>query len=456
MPTLSKRIVALSVCLTFSGAALVDSRPTSAQRRTVRIKGNPGLHTDTVIEDLSLVDHPTKTEKHDEVCVDGGLTVGCLADSKLDDQLPFQKEVPTILSEAPTILPEVIVATPTKCVKPPSPVAHAKLFHSEHYGKKVPCSNAIDVGLDSNHSHCNVECEQGYELLKNDLVCQQRGDPLSFSWGQIVGQAVCMPVNCGSPSTLAHASSSKADIIYPDSFTYTCLSGYSLDGTTGGPKKQSIQCLASGDFSFVDSCKPVRCGKCPAHPDSKVVDDARRPRVYSESCHYECANGFSLDRRAAGRKEFTAQCMASGHFSVPESCQPVACGAPPADVAHAAMTAPRGSSIVYPESVEYACNRGYSLTGAYGTQVKFLRKCQADGRFSARPTCKPNSCGHPPKVEHARYNDKELHFKETVRYTCEPGYTLTGHASGEVSKTLSCGHDGYWAEEELPECFLVA
>eukprot|EP00747_Dinoflagellata_sp_TGD_P166102 gnl/TRDRNA2_/TRDRNA2_188370_c0_seq1.p1 gnl/TRDRNA2_/TRDRNA2_188370_c0~~gnl/TRDRNA2_/TRDRNA2_188370_c0_seq1.p1 ORF type:complete len:342 (+),score=37.92 gnl/TRDRNA2_/TRDRNA2_188370_c0_seq1:122-1147(+) len=314
----TKPIVVLCVCLTFTGAALADGGATTAKHRTVRIKDNVGLHTERVIEDLSLVD--MRSASKSDVCGDGstgGLqsAVGCSMSSKLPDQLLLEEEVPMIL-------PDVLVSTPTECAKPPSPVAHAKLFYSEYYGKKVPCSNAVEVGLDSYHSHCNVECETGYKLVKNDLACIQRGDPLSFPWGQVMGQAICVPMNCGSPPALSHALSSHHEVTYPDTFAYTCQPGYSLDQAANGPKKQNIQCLANGNFSQTTSCKRVLCGSCPVHPNTKA-GDGRFARAYGDLCNYECADGFSLDRSAAGHKEYTVQCMASGHFSAPETCQPV-------------------------------------------------------------------------------------------------------------------------------------
>jgi hypothetical protein len=59
-------------------------------------------------------------------------------------------------------------------------------------------------------------------------------------------------------------------------------------------------------------------------------------------------------------------------------------------------------------------------------------------------------CVSPPSIEHGSLfspaTDGRYHVHGQVAYTCQPGYTLYGHA------VLTCARSGCWEPSVLPEC----
>merc|ERR1719253_2522844 len=68
-------------------------------------------------------------------------------------------------------------------------------------------------------------------------------------------------------------------------------------------------------------------------------------------------------------------------------------------------------------SVEYTCEKGYTIDGSVGGEMEFSITCQADGKFSELLACEPVACGAVPQVKHAMYPaGSEFFFPQTVNY----------------------------------------
>mmetsp|Transcript_58452 Transcript_58452/g.153017 ORF Transcript_58452/g.153017 Transcript_58452/m.153017 type:complete len:3030 (+) Transcript_58452:146-9235(+) len=334
------------------------------------------------------------------------------------------------------------------CKKPPSPIKNAKLFKSSYYTKvEQPCKNAMKGPLDTmKDSLCQIECEEGFYVIENNLKCHEMGDRLEFTWGQLEGYATCTPVSCGEPDLILHAKYPKTEVFYPNTAVYACDLGYSLNASAQGRKQQEVKCLSNSRFDKVETCKPVQCKACPKgekYPNGAFLE--KGVREYMDDCSFNCAEGYTLDQLADGIKEFTITCLYTGEFEEPPTCLPVKCGASPKVVkAHLADAKRDGVAVVFPEVTTYECDKGYSLDGFPHGEKNFELKCGAKGLFSDAQDCKPVLNGNPPKVAHAEYLDRPYVYGEGVTYTCHTGYTFSGKAGEAFTKTLFAGADGNW------------
>jgi len=329
---------------------------------------------------------------------------------------------------------------------------------------KVPCRNGVQGPLTTFNQLCEIECDLGYELLENTYKCEERGNPLVYSWAQLVGTAECTPVVCGVPADTIHAKHPYTSVVFPNEAHYTCDLGYTLDQKGHGPKSFFTNCQANATFTPTQDCKPVICGACPLPQEGKGKYDHAHPvetsvRHYQQTCHYLCDHGYTQDNTPQGPRQYTLSCLATGEFSEPTLCVPVSCGTPIQfpftklratdkwDWAHE-------DTVVYPKVVPYECDEGYTFTQVPGGPTEFEVNCQATGIFSQHQECRPVLCGNPPSVEHSQWNHARVVYLERVTYRCDYGYTLDGEAGGESMRAITCGSNGEF-EEETPVCLPV-
>jgi hypothetical protein len=349
---------------------------------------------------------------------------------------------------------------PLVCKKPPQQVANSKMYKSQYYRKTmVSCSNTATKPLSTANALCHVECLPGYNLINNDIKCKEKGDRLSYAWAQIIGSATCEPVKCGTPPDTLHARHPNQVFVFPQLATYTCQLGYMMEtlGTEGILKGQNLvvdnsKCDVDGMFSIEPHCVPVPCGECPQgdkYPNAVAREEGIR--TFTMQCTYDCAVGHTLDRQAQGTKMFAISCMATKQFQEPKVCKPVLCG-PPQDHERAMILKPdKHEARVFPEVVTYNCKEGHSLTGKYGGEIEYDIKCKANAMFSKAPLCKPVTCGVPAEVANSVFSPAELVFTEAVVYLCNVGYTFTGEAGDEKTRTLVCGAKGEF-DLDAPTC----
>lgn len=94
------------------------------------------------------------------------------------------------------------------------------------------------------------------------------------------------------------------------------------------------------------------------------------------------------------------------------------------------------------DSITFKCNEGYILEGNERSV------CLSNNTWSDIPSCKPVTCGKPPKVANAILNENYTNtvnftFDDTITYKCIPGYIMYGKpnakclANGKWSRTYS-------------------
>ncbi len=174
----------------------------------------------------------------------------------------------------------------------------------------------------------------------------------------------------------------------------------------------------------------VSCAQTLTAPPNGGVSSTT-PGVTGEQRTYSCLAGYALTGAA------TTTCEASGAWSsAAPSCTANSCGAVPAAVANGTVTKPSPGSGVTGDTVTYGCNPGYTLSGSATST------CAASGSWSEAPKCTPNSCATPPSAPANGTVTTPTGTGmtgDTVTYTCNAGFTLTGSASA------SCQPSGTWS-----------
>uniref|UniRef100_A0A8C2TXV2 Sushi domain-containing protein n=1 Tax=Coturnix japonica TaxID=93934 RepID=A0A8C2TXV2_COTJA len=117
------------------------------------------------------------------------------------------------------------------------------------------------------------------------------------------------------------------------------------------------------------------------------------------------------------------------------------CPSPP-NITHGQYSREDVKVFVPGTSVRYSCDPGYVLTG------KTTVTCLTSGVWSIPyPRCEGQLCPSPPEIDHGQHDGKDVEFIPgmSVNYSCDPGYSLTGKAA------LYCTDNGSWSSPQ-PRC----
>jgi hypothetical protein len=105
-----------------------------------------------------------------------------------------------------------------------------------------------------------------------------------------------------------------------------------------------------------------------------------------------------------------------------QDCLPVFCGGlPTVERANSSL-----ANLSYGQSATYTCELGYSTGGDADSPKEFAVSCTSSGSLTTVGECKKISCGQLPSVSFSSATEAELYYKDTGRYECDEGYTISG------------------------------
>lgn len=333
-------------------------------------------------------------------------------------------------------------------------------------GLVAPTNGSVSATSTTFGNSVSYSCASGYELNGNTTrTCQADG-----TFG---GTApTCDPVDCGPLTAPTNGSVSTPTTTYGSTATYSCDAGYALTGTstrtcqattawsdtaptctlimTGcspNPCANGGTCTPSGASGFTCDCSgavgwtgstcstPVTCSGASAPTNGAVSSSST---TYNSSVTYSCNAGYTLVGSSS------RLCQADGSFAgTAPTCQAVTCSGASAPT-NGSVSA---TSATYPNSITYACNSGYVLTGNGGSST---RTCQADTTFSGTaPTCAPVTCTGAVAPSNGNVTSTSATFGNSVTYSCDAGYTLVGTA------TATCQADATFSSAP-PSCAPVS
>mmetsp|Transcript_8338 Transcript_8338/g.20592 ORF Transcript_8338/g.20592 Transcript_8338/m.20592 type:complete len:3882 (-) Transcript_8338:103-11748(-) len=361
-------------------------------------------------------------------------------------------------------------------------------------------------------------CDEGYSLdtkasgpRKYGVSCEADGN---FSPTQ-----VCLPVNCGSPPAVEHATVPSAEVSFGHKATYTCESGYSTDGLANGDSSFTRGCTADGNFAEGPTCKAISCGPltAPDHSELSATGDV----VYTETVTVTCKPGYTLTGLPNGKVSAVVTCQAPGTTEKRSAWDGLEGGEgfPPGEGPPQGESAPtkrlflleggqygpfspspqclniddcspfgvtcgtHGTCVDNPEPTgdhdqDYHCECESGFEERVGDDGKkicgnkpdcppnacqpgtcrdlvndYTCECPAgyhEVKEGKKRDCMPNVCGTVPVVKNAAASRSgQLAFPDTVTYTCNPGYTIDGAATGATKFDRSCQADKSFSNMEM-------
>ncbi|KAI8498131.1 hypothetical protein Bbelb_240750 [Branchiostoma belcheri] len=237
------------------------------------------------------------------------------------------------------------------------------------------------------------------------------------------------PVQCPARTAPTNGAVSPTGAVsYPNGVTFTCNTGYVLNGAA------ATTCQADGTWSNpVPTCTPVQCPVLTAPANGAVSPTGAV--FYPSSVSFTCNPGYQLIGFAA------ATCQPDGTWSnLAPTCTPIQC---PTRTAPANGAVSPTGAVSYPNGVTFTCNPGYVLNGAAAAT------CQADGTWSdIVPTCTENQCPTLTVPTNGALSTTLTSYQTVVTFICHTGYVLNGDSN------TTCQADGTWSNP-VPTCTPV-
>lgn len=290
-------------------------------------------------------------------------------------------------------------------------------------GKPPPLLNGYMKGENFEvGSKVQFFCNEGYELIgDNSWTCQKSG-----KWNKKPNQK-CVPAKCPEPPLLENQLVLKELTTEVGVVTFSCKEGHVLQGPS------VLKCLPSQQWN--DSfpvCKMVLCTPPPLI--SFGVPAPSSALHFGSTVKYSCVDGFFL------RGDPTTFCQADGTWSSPlPECVPVECPQPE-EILNGIIDV---QGLAYLSTALYTCKPGFKLVGNTTTL------CGENGHWlGGKPTCKPIECPKPKEIWNGKSSYTNLHYGQTITYSCDRGFRLEG------PKALTCLETGHW-DVDVPSCSAI-
>nr|CAB3230286.1 CiBf-3 complement factor B-3 precursor [Phallusia mammillata] len=200
------------------------------------------------------------------------------------------------------------------------------------------------------------------------------------------------------------------------------------------------RCMCDGPCGRKCVDPHVNCSAAPSRIHTRVeYTDEGINRI----ANYLCDSGYYLASGDAAHK-----CSGSGQwYGDPVICEEIFCGDPTRHLARRNLILESGSNDTYPvnSTVRFRCQSGYVLSGAAN------RTCMENGRWSGLLTgCQflgqQRRCPDPGVPVHGSREGDDFDESRTVRFECDPNYTMEGEADQVCLWSLE------WSDGGAPLC----
>uniref|UniRef100_A0A8D2Q1E1 Sushi, von Willebrand factor type A, EGF and pentraxin domain containing 1 n=1 Tax=Varanus komodoensis TaxID=61221 RepID=A0A8D2Q1E1_VARKO len=290
-------------------------------------------------------------------------------------------------------------------------------------GKPPPLRHGFSKG-ESFEVGANIKffCDEGYELLGDaSWTCQKTG-----MWNKKQNPR-CVPTKCPEPPLIENQLVLKEKADQVGVVQFSCKEGFVLNGAS------VLKCLSTQRWN--DSfpvCQVVQCRRPPYIPFGDPVGSSLH---FGSTVSYTCMDGFFLKGIS------TIHCQADGAWSLPlPECIPVECPQPE-EIQNGIVDV---QGLTYLSTAVYNCKPGFELVG----NITIL--CGEDGHWLGRkPSCHPIECSKPKEIQNGHYSYADLHYRQTVTYSCDRGFQLEGQSA------LSCLETREWSAD-APSCRAIS
>ncbi|KAK3730051.1 hypothetical protein QZH41_009571, partial [Actinostola sp. cb2023] len=229
--------------------------------------------------------------------------------------------------------------------------------------------------------------------------------------------------SCGNPGNIPHGRLiGVTDFSVESRVIYKCISGYRLKGKSGR------KCKANGRWTRPPTCVKAPC-LVPVEPKNGVRLGTNFK--HGQIVRFRCNKDF----RMSGSSFII--CSNGQWNNDSPKCYNERCSYNRPANSQTRSNTVIGSTLKHGTTLNYGCQRGYTLVGQPNT------RCD-DGRWSPGiPQCKA-SCSDPGPIQHGWKIGNTFTHRSVVSYVCNYGYTL------DRSSPLIC-NDGRW-DRSVPIC----
>ncbi|XP_066283044.1 sushi, von Willebrand factor type A, EGF and pentraxin domain-containing protein 1-like [Branchiostoma lanceolatum] len=258
-------------------------------------------------------------------------------------------------------------------------------------------------------------CNSGFDLVgSSDRTCQADG-----TWSGI--QPVCNRTKCPDLVAPAHGSVT-AGTLYGDTATYSCQSGYEIDGTA------IRTCQADQTWSGMDpTCTRKECSTLDPPTNGGIQGNSN---LFGDTVTFFCFSLFELVGDATLTCQSNQQWSGTKPYCKKKECPPL----------QAPNNGGISGSFSVMDQVTFTCNPGYELNG------DATLSCWAHQVWSGTPpTCDRISCPALNAPTDGQINAGNNFVGDQATFACDLGFALNG------SSSRTCQADGTWSGIE-PIC----
>ncbi|XP_012682924.2 beta-2-glycoprotein 1 [Clupea harengus] len=244
--------------------------------------------------------------------------------------------------------------------------------------------------------------------------------------------AVSSTIKCGRPPLPSGVDGEVLQRVYEpgEDAVLSCAPGYLHAGGS-----RVIVCSNTGEWSTITfKCAPKSCPP----PDDIAHGKAEFPDiVFTSTINYTCDEGYILNGTT------TSSCMHDGKWSHPPPvCESVTCGLPPIPNYGQIIfdKTPVGNIVQFGSGGRYECNHQLVM---FGDERAY---CQANGRWTEPPECRPVVCPAPTEIPNGFITfavRREHSYMERVKYGCNVNYVMDGLSEVVCEKT------GQWSAKPV-------
>jgi formylglycine-generating enzyme required for sulfatase activity len=303
-------------------------------------------------------------------------------------------------------------------------------------------------------------CEAGTRLQGNaSITCQATG-----TWSTA---PTCAPVVCPEATPV----NGGRVLVDPPTRTVGGLANHTCNEPagfvqTGGNTQQ--QCTDPGGADTIGQWtwqgSPLVCSlrECPSFDIANATESAQTPvgpngRSVGAEVQFSCAAGYVVAPNTSGQVSTSRTCGTDGAWTggLP-TCVRRLCATLPSAPAFTSgaptLTRPGGEAETVSSTLaSWACQFGYTATGAVGGAATVLSTCGNDGTWSAVAGCQPVDCGVLAAPENGSVSTPGgTRFGQAATVACDAGYFVTGTAP------RTCGAGGTWVgAAPACECLII-
>ncbi|XP_053064845.1 complement decay-accelerating factor isoform X11 [Acinonyx jubatus] len=240
---------------------------------------------------------------------------------------------------------------------------------------------------------------------------------------------LCPPAaqgDCSLPPEVpnAHPTLSDHDLkSFPEgtTVTYKCNEGFvKVPG-----KPDSVICLSNNQWSEVAAFCNRSCDVPPRLRFASLKRSFSKQNYFPEGfvVEYDCRPGYRRNQTLSDK----LTCLQNFIWSTPdEFCKKKSCPTP-GDITHGHVSVT--TDISYGASISFSCDTGYRLVGSASSYCSLVD--QAVEWSDPLPKCQEIVCPEPQEISNGIIQNprKTYVYQQSVKYQCNPGFTLIGENS---------------------------